>query len=121
MWRQTTSFAALCLLALAGPAHADGGGGAAYPGKPAGGTPAPTPLPPAAKRPAPAPTPAPAPGALLRLSNGRAIAPRGTPRAVRRMIVAANRLVRKRYRWGGGHREFTRGLDRGYDCSGAVS
>jgi hypothetical protein len=39
---------------------------------------------------------------------------------VRHVIVAANRLIRKRYRWGGGHRGFTR-LDRGYDCSGAVS
>jgi hypothetical protein len=52
--------------------------------------------------------------------DGRAIAPAGTPALVRRVFVAANRLIRKRYRWGGGHRGFTR-LDRGYDCSGAVS
>jgi hypothetical protein len=57
---------------------------------------------------------------MPRLWNGRAIAPPHTPRVVRRVMVAANRLISKRYRWGGGHRDFTR-LDRGYDCSGAVS
>ena len=36
-------------------------------------------------------------------------------------MTAANRLIRKRYRWGGGHRAFGRRLERGYDCSGAVS
>jgi cell wall-associated NlpC family hydrolase len=40
---------------------------------------------------------------------------------VRRVISAANRLVRKRYKWGGGHKAFTPKLARGYDCSGAVS
>jgi cell wall-associated NlpC family hydrolase len=37
------------------------------------------------------------------------------------VIVAANRLVRKPYRWGGGHAAFSRRLASGYDCSGAVS
>jgi hypothetical protein len=119
MWRRTTTISALALLACAAPVYADGGGGAAYPGRPAGGTPTTTPLPP--ERETPESPPAAAPLGMLRLVNGRAVAPRGTPRIVRRMIVAANRLVRKRYRWGGGHRDFTRGLDRGYDCSGAVS
>ena len=36
-------------------------------------------------------------------------------------MTAAHRLIRKPYRWGGGHRAFGRRLDRGYDCSGAVS
>jgi hypothetical protein len=35
--------------------------------------------------------------------------------------VAANRLVRKPYRWGGGHASFLGQLASGYDCSGAVS
>jgi hypothetical protein len=55
------------------------------------------------------------------VSNGRAVAPAGAPRRVRRILTAANRLIRKPYRWGGGHRAFALGLDRGYDCSGAVS
>ena len=37
------------------------------------------------------------------------------------MITAANRLIRKPYRWGGGHRRPWPAIDRGYDCSGAVS
>lgn len=74
-------------------------------------------MPPADASP-PATTP-PSTGASI--ANGRAVPPPGTPRVVRRMVVAANRLVSRRYRWGGGHRDFTRGLDRGYDCSGAVS
>ncbi len=53
--------------------------------------------------------------------NGRAVAPRGAPARVRRVITAANRLVRKPYRYGGGHGTFSSGLDTGYDCSGAVS
>ncbi len=64
--------------------------------------------------------PAPPPGALARLRKGsrRAVAPKSAPRPIRQMIKAANSLVRKPYKWGGGHRKWT---DRGYDCSGAVS
>src|SRR5215208_2324239 len=66
------------------------------------------------------PPPPPAPASVIR-PDGRAVAPAGAPRPVRRIFTAANRLVRKPYRWGGGHREFARRLDKGYDCSGAVS
>ena len=38
------------------------------------------------------------------------------------MINAANQIVEKPYVYGGGHKPYRRGwLDRGYDCSGAVS
>jgi hypothetical protein len=37
------------------------------------------------------------------------------------VIEAANRLVEKPYVYGGGHKPYTARLDRGYDCSGAVS
>ena len=50
--------------------------------------------------------------------NGVAVAPAGAPAPVVAAIAAANRLVGKPYRYGGGHRSFE---DRGYDCSGAVS
>lgn len=57
-------------------------------------------------------------GGKARLVDGQAIAPAGAPRAVRKVIAAANRIRTKPYRWGGGHRRW---WDRGYDCSGAVS
>jgi cell wall-associated NlpC family hydrolase len=124
MLRQTTTIAVTTLLACAPAALADGGG-AGYPSA-SGGTangqvtpPAHSP-PPQQQQPTSPPVSAPPPTAIPRLWNGRAIAPPGTPRVVRRVMVAANRLISKRYRWGGGHRDFTR-LDRGYDCSGAVS
>jgi hypothetical protein len=85
------------LLAPASVAHADGGGAPYVPEAP------------------------PAAPTVAVLSAGRAVAPAGAPRRVRRILTAANRLVDKPYRWGGGHRDFTLGLDRGYDCSGAVS
>jgi hypothetical protein len=96
--RSAISTTALVVLLGAGSAGADTGG-------------APYAPPPA--------SPPPAAGTVL--STGRAVAPAGTPRQVRRIMTAANRLVRKPYRWGGGHRSFGRRLDRGYDCSGAVS
>jgi len=65
--------------------------------------------------------PPPPPPAYARIVDGRAIAPRGAPRRVRHVITAANRLIHRPYLWGGGHAAFTSGLDRGYDCSGAVS
>jgi hypothetical protein len=46
---------------------------------------------------------------------------------VKRAIAAANRIARKPYVYGGGHGPFTgrsarsASLDRGYDCSGAIS
>lgn len=56
---------------------------------------------------------------LAKLSaTGRARAPRGAPRVVRRVIAAGNRLQGLPYRYGGGHASFT---DTAYDCSGSVS
>ena len=73
-------------------------------------------------RPAPAIASAPAdvaPGANAVLTpSGRALAPASAPRAVKRAIAAANRIVDKPYRYGGGHGAFE---DGGYDCSGTVS
>ena len=65
--------------------------------------------------------PPPPPPEKAKLVNGRVIAPASAPRRVRRVIEAANRLVEKPYVYGGGHRPFSSRLDRGYDCSGAVS
>ncbi len=52
------------------------------------------------------------------LRGERALAPRGAPLAVKRVIAAANRIRTRPYVWGGGHRRW---LARGYDCSGSVS
>jgi hypothetical protein len=63
--------------------------------------------------------PAPAPAAATLSADGRtAVAPPGAPAQVQAAIAAANRITRKPYRYGGGHRRFR---DSGYDCSGAVS
>jgi hypothetical protein len=65
------------------------------------------------------PPPPPAKGALV---NGRLIAPASAPTRIKRVIAAANQIVEKPYVYGGGHSPFRSGwLDRGYDCSGAVS
>jgi hypothetical protein len=55
--------------------------------------------------------------AMLR-TDGLAAIPRGAPKRVRSVIAAANRIIGKPYKWGGGHLRLT---DSGYDCSGAVS
>ena len=52
------------------------------------------------------------------LSNGKAAAPENAPDAVQEAIWAANRIIGKPYRYGGGHAKFE---DSGYDCSGTVS
>jgi hypothetical protein len=65
--------------------------------------------------------PPPPPPEEAMITDGRALAPASAPRRVRNVITAANRLVDKPYRYGGGHRPFGRGLDSGYDCSGSVS
>jgi hypothetical protein len=65
--------------------------------------------------------PPPPPPEEATLVNGRVLAPASAPLRVKRVIEAANRLVEKPYIYGGGHRPFTSRLDRGYDCSGAVS
>jgi cell wall-associated NlpC family hydrolase len=66
------------------------------------------------------PPPPPPKKAKIR-ADGKVIAPRGAPRRVKRVITAANRLVGKPYRYGGGHKAFSKRLDSGYDCSGSVS
>ena len=101
------AFAAACLLALgvagsASAAKTSGSGGATF-------------------------EPPPPPPEKATLVDGRVIAPASAPTRVKRVIEAANRLVEKPYIYGGGHKSYasTRrnsdGLDRGYDCSGAVS
>jgi hypothetical protein len=51
-------------------------------------------------------------------SDGTATIPEDAPAAVKRLIAAANEIVGKPYKWGGGHGTV---VDDGYDCSGAVS
>ncbi len=69
-----------------------------------------------------APTPETTPGLRAKLSSdGRtAIAPVGAPLEVQRAVWAANKITKKRYIYGGGHKTFKR-IDRGYDCSGTIS
>ena len=50
--------------------------------------------------------------------DGLASAPASAPQKVKDAIAAANRIVGKPYRYGGGH---ARWEDTGYDCSGAMS
>ncbi|HET6506053.1 MAG TPA: hypothetical protein VFG42_04650 [Baekduia sp.] len=78
-------------------------------------------------RPKPTPTPVlptipvtkTVPGTVAKLrTDGRAAIPRGAPKRVQALIAAANRIVGKPYKWGGGHAKLA---DAGYDCSGAVS
>jgi len=58
------------------------------------------------------------PQATLR-ENGLAQAPADAPPAVQQAIWAANEIIGKPYRYGGGHRLGFK--DRGYDCSGTIS
>lgn len=58
------------------------------------------------------------PGKTALLHNGKAVAPRNAPSQVKRAIAAANSLVNKPYRLGGGHRKH---YDSHYDCSGSTS
>ena len=60
-----------------------------------------------------------APGSTAQLlPSGKALPPAGAPRQIRKAIKAGNRIHKKPYIWGGGHRSFKA---KGYDCSGAVS
>jgi hypothetical protein len=65
--------------------------------------------------------PPPPPPSKATIVDGKAIAPAKAPTRVKRVIEAGNRLIGKPYRYGGGHRQFGRGLDTGYDCSGTAS
>jgi hypothetical protein len=59
------------------------------------------------------------PGNVAKLQDdGTAAAPQNAPDEVKQAIWAANKLIGKPYRYGGGHRKFN---DTGYDCSGTVS
>jgi hypothetical protein len=51
-------------------------------------------------------------------ADGQAIAPASAPQEVQDAIAAANRIVGKPYKYGGGHGQWE---DSGYDCSGAMS
>jgi hypothetical protein len=63
--------------------------------------------------------PAAAPGEQAVLgSDGLAMAPDSAPEEVKAAIAAANRIVGKPYKYGGGHGRWE---DSGYDCSGAMS
>ena len=59
-----------------------------------------------------------APTKKAKIVNGKAVPPKNAPREVVEAIEAGNAIVRKPYRYGGGHRSFE---DSGYDCSGAIS
>jgi hypothetical protein len=60
-----------------------------------------------------------APGAKATLlPDGSAAAPAGAPVAVQQAVWAANKLLDKPYKYGGGHGKIE---DDGYDCSGTVS
>ncbi|MCC8022152.1 MAG: peptidoglycan endopeptidase [Akkermansiaceae bacterium] len=50
--------------------------------------------------------------------NGLAAAPKNAPKRIQKAVQAANKLVGKPYRMGGGHK---RHHDRAYDCSGSVA
>jgi cell wall-associated NlpC family hydrolase len=50
--------------------------------------------------------------------NGLAAIPKGAPARVRAIVSAANTIIGKPYKWGGGHGRL---FDSGYDCSGSVS
>jgi hypothetical protein len=66
-----------------------------------------------------APPPPTVPGTRAKLKkNGKAIAPAGAPAQVIAAIQAGNRIRKKPYVYGGGHKSFE---SKGYDCSGAVS
>ena len=58
------------------------------------------------------------PAKKAKIVNGYAIAPKSAPRKVKMAIEAANEIVGKPYKYGGGHASVK---DRGYDCSGTVS
>jgi hypothetical protein len=65
------------------------------------------------------PAPIVAPGAKATLlPDGSAAAPADAPPEVQQAIFAANKLLDKPYKYGGGHAKVE---DSGYDCSGTVS
>src|SRR3954465_15590757 len=98
---------ALALSAVPSAMAADGPGGVAYE--------QPTPQPAAPTGADAAQPTVPGVGAKL-LPPGPAAAPEAAPDAVKQAVWAANGIIGRPYRYGGGH---ARGfVDRGYDCSG---
>ena len=68
--------------------------------------------------------PPPPPGQRAKIVDGVAIPPAAAPERIKKVFAAANRIVKKPYVYGGGHKPYSqiwRKLDRGYDCSGTVS
>jgi hypothetical protein len=68
--------------------------------------------------------PPPPPGQRAKIVDGVAIPPAAAPERVKKAFAAANRIVKKPYVYGGGHKPYSqiwKKLDRGYDCSGTVS
>jgi hypothetical protein len=71
--------------------------------------------------------PPPPPAKRAALVNGIAIPPASAPVRVKRVMEAANRIIRLPYVYGGGHSLYSAAraaqaeLDEGYDCSGTVS
>jgi len=103
---------ALALITAPAAMAADGPGGVAYDEPPA----APPVTPGATGAIDVQPT---VPGAEAKIVDGLAAAPAAAPDAVKQAIWAANGIIGRPYRYGGGHAHgFT---DRGYDCSGTVS
>ena len=103
---------ALALITAPAAMAADGPGGVAYDDPPA----APPVTPGATGAADVQPT---VPGVAATIVNGLAAAPAAAPDAVKQAIWAANAIIGRPYRYGGGHAHgFT---DRGYDCSGTVS
>src|SRR5215208_7422236 len=68
--------------------------------------------------PVPEPTAAPAGETATLGPDGLAVAPDSAPQEVKDAIAAANRIVGKPYKYGGGHGRWE---DSGYDCSGSMS
>jgi cell wall-associated NlpC family hydrolase len=105
----STLLFALALSAAPAALAADGVGGVAYDDPAA--LPAPGPVDPATQ-----PT---VPGEVATIVDGLAAAPASAPDSVKQAIWAANAIIGRPYRYGGGH---AKGFsDRGYDCSGTVS
>jgi len=67
---------------------------------------------------APVPLAAPAGEDAVLGPDGLAVAPVSAPEPVKAAIAAANEIVGKPYKYGGGHGKWN---DTGYDCSGAMS
>jgi hypothetical protein len=103
---------ALALSAAPTALAADGPGGTAYEDPAA--TPATSPT--ATGVTDPQPTVA---GTEAKIVDGLAAAPAAAPDAVKQAIWAANKIIGRPYRYGGGHAKGF--VDRGYDCSGSVS